>query len=93
MTDELRAALRRELEIWGQYPFGWRIQCVVAAGEPVPEALLALLGGELFHGRPVTRGRLAPEAEPDDDQLDLGDAVPLGGLLPPLLPEPRRLLD
>lgn len=93
MTDELRAALRRDLEIWGQYPFGWRIQCVVAAGEPVPEALLALLGGELFHGRPVTWGRLAPEAEPDDDELDLGDAVPLGGLLPPLLPEPRRLLD
>ena len=93
MTDELRAALRRELEIWGQYPFGWRIQCVVAAGEPVPEALLALLGGELFHGRPVTWSRLAPEAEPDEDELDLGDAVPLGGLLPPLLPEPRRLLD
>lgn len=99
MTDELRAALRRELEIWGQYPFGWRIQCVVAAGEPVPEALLALLGGELFHGRLVTVDRLAAAAEADqadqadEDELDLGDAVPLGGLLPPLLPEPRRLLD
>jgi hypothetical protein len=93
MTDELLAALRRELEIWGQYPFGWRMQCVVSADKPVPEALLALLGGELFHGRPVTWSRLAPETGPDEDELDLGDAVPAGGLLPPLLPEPRRLLD
>lgn len=93
VTAELLAALRRELEVWGQDPFGWRMQCVVSAREPVPDALLALLGGELFHGRPVTWEPPAPEAERDEDGLDLGDAVPAGEPPPPLLPEPRRLLE
>jgi hypothetical protein len=85
-------ALRRELAHWCSEGAGWRLRLAVSAPAPLPEVLLALIGMEVFPGRPVRWD--APVDRPAPEPvLDLSDAIPRSGCLPPLLPAARLLLQ
>jgi hypothetical protein len=88
----LLEALGGELETWRRYPGGWRVRCTVTAAVAPPETLLALIGAEVFQGRPF-RWDAAEPSSAAQPTLDLSDAIPSGGPLPPLFPAPPLLTE
>ncbi len=87
---QLLEALQQDLAAWCRWGQGWRVRCQIAAPEPLPETLLALIGAEVFSGRPfLSEERAEPPAA--RDALDLTDAIPSGAPLPPLFPAPLLL--
>jgi hypothetical protein len=93
--QRLLEALRADLEQWCNRPFGYRVTCLVASEEPVPDTVLALIGREIFHGRPVHWTHATQEDQgirAVRQALDLRNAIPVTGALPPLFPA-REVLE
>ncbi len=92
----LLEALRLELEQWCNHSTGFRLHCVVSSDKPVPEAVLTAIGHELFHGRPVLWSEASQESQPiapTPQALDLRNAIPATGVLPPLFPAREILIE
>ena len=83
-TDAQLGALERFLGLWLQNERGWTVRCRVSveANCQVPEALIEMLGGEVF-GIPCEIDS-SPVSQSED--LSLRDAFPAGWPFPSLLP-------
>jgi GTPase SAR1 family protein len=96
--------LQRYLGYWLKNPTGYKVNCVVSAREPVPPALIAMIGREVFHSLPITTeskwagaeetpatNELLGQAEPET--LDLRDLINSAAPLPPVFPSAAGLLS
>ena len=99
VRDEmLLGPLQEVLEAWVRHGAGYRVGCRVAADEPVPASVLAMIAGQVFPGRPVSVEVVDAEAPGlrcldarDEAPLDLTGLVPADGVFPPVLPDAETL--
>jgi hypothetical protein len=92
------ARLASALESWLRNPRGYRVTCQISCVDPVPAALVSMVGAALFgHASPAS---IEPAADSSDRRpasrrrcLDLRDCVNGGSLAPALLPSTATLLE
>lgn len=98
------AGLSDRLHGWIENRRGFRAACVVMSDAPVPMTLLTMIGGEVFHGSPVTVRTFEEKFEShsqgnagnlmirkEEDVVDLRACFTDPSALPPLFPKTSAL--
>lgn len=108
--EELKVVngLKRNLSLWLKSPSGFRVSCKATSKHPIPVAFLKMVGGEVFHGCPITvnvedhgNGNGSnPEVQEvlgsetlESETLDLRGCINGASALPPLFPQASTLMD
>jgi hypothetical protein len=89
-----RASLTRMLETWMDAPkdvLRVELEAEGMCGQTISSSLLRILASEVFPGRRVEIVAKEPRLDHTTRVIDLGSLFPLGGRLPPLLPQPSAL--